>query len=66
MASKKNKTQKLRPSSAKKDEGDALWDEVANTVKRQASSRISPVALPAKGQKKRPLAKKYLQIQKNL
>jgi DNA-nicking Smr family endonuclease len=58
MASKKNKTQKLRPSSAKKDEGDALWDEVANTVKRQASSRISPVALPAKGQKKRPLAKK--------
>ena len=66
MASKKNRTQKFRPSSAKKDEGDALWDEVANTVKRQASSRISPVALPAKGQKSDLWLKKYLQIQKNL
>ena len=58
MASNKNKTRKLRPSSPNKEEECALWDEVANTVKRQASSRISPVALPAKTQKKRVLAKK--------
>ena len=58
MASNKNKTRKLRPSSSNKEEEGALWDEVANTVKRQASSRIPPVALPAKTQKKRVLEKK--------
>ena len=58
MASNKNKTRKLSPSSSNEEEGSALWDEVANTVKRQASSRISPVALPAKAQEKRVLAEK--------
>ena len=58
MASNKNKPRKLRLSSSKKEEEVALWDEVANTVKRQVSSRISPVALPAKTPKKRVLPKK--------
>ena len=58
MASNKNKTRKLKPSSSNKKEDGALWDEVANTVKRQASSRITPVESPAKTQKKRVLAKK--------
>ena len=57
MALNKNKTRKLSPSFSKKDEENALWSEVAKTVKRQASSRISPVALPAKGQKKFPRGK---------
>ena len=58
MASNKNKPRKLRLSSSNKEEEVALWDEVANTVKRQVSSRISPVTLTAETQKKRVLAKK--------
>lgn len=58
MASNKNKTRKLRPASADSDEASILWDEVANTVKRQPSSRIPPVALPENAQKKHLLGKK--------
>ena len=60
MASNKNKTRKVRPASADSDEASILWDEVANTVKRQPSSRIPPVALPENAQKKHAQKKHLL------
>ena len=60
MASNKNKTRKVRPASADSDEASILWVEVANTVKRQPSSRIPPVALPENAQKKHAQKKHLL------
>ena len=54
----KRKTDQKMASMAKED-AHALWEDVAKTVKRQSSSRISPVDLPAERIKKpTALAKK--------
>ena len=63
MAANKNPSGKpktgQKTASRPKEDSHALWEDVAKTVKRQSSTRISPVELPAE-QVKKPasLAKK--------
>ena len=53
----KRKTDRKTASMAEED-ARALWGDVAKTVKRQSSSRISPVDLPAERAKKTTPVKK--------
>ena len=52
----KRKTDRKTASMAEVD-ACALWEDVAKTVKRQSSSRISPVDLSVERAKKLPLSK---------
>ena len=52
----KRKTGQKNASMAEVD-ACALWEDVAKTVKRQSSSRISPVDLSVERAKKLPLSK---------
>ena len=54
--SRKQKSGKQAASPAEED-AHALWEDVAKTVKRRSSSRISPVELPAERPKKTHLEK---------
>ena len=61
MAANKNPSGKRKTgqktASMAEEDACALWEDVAKTVKRQSSSRISPVDLPAERAKKLPLSK---------
>jgi hypothetical protein len=56
MAANKNPSGKRKTgqktASMAEEDARALWEDVAKTVKRQSSSRISPVDLPAERAKK--------------
>ena len=62
MAANKNPSGKRKTgqktASMAEEDASALWEDVAKTVKRQSSSRISPVDLPAERAKKTAPVKK--------
>jgi len=62
MAANKNPSGKpktgQKTASRPEEDSRALWDDVAKTVKRQSSTRISPVELPAERVKKPAFVKK--------
>ena len=62
MAANKNPSGKRKTgqktASMAEEDARALWEDVAKTVKRQSSSRISPVDLPAERAKKTAPVKK--------
>ena len=68
MAANKNPSGKRKTgqkmASGTEEDARALWEDVAKTVKRQSSSRISPVDLPAERVKKTAPIKKPASLAK--
>lgn len=65
MASKSSKdspsAKKARACESSFEESQSLWDEVASTVQKQSSSRISPIEIPQPKAKKSPVSEKLSQ-----